>query len=78
VVPVPEVLPDAAHGGAELGAQLRGHGDRQGASQGEAARHVETSLRPPGAQVPLLGNFTFRDGVVKNDKTTIVCGGVLP
>jgi hypothetical protein len=46
--------------------------------KGRRRGYIETSLCPPGAQVPLLGNFTFRDGVVKSDKSTIVCGGVLP
>ncbi len=37
-----------------------------------------TSLYPPGAQVPLLGNFTFRDRTIRSDKTSIVYGGTLP
>ena len=46
--------------------------------KGRRRGYIETSLCPPGAQVPLLGNFTFRDKIVKSDKTSIVCGGVLP
>jgi hypothetical protein len=46
--------------------------------KGRRRGYIETSLCPPGAQVPLLGKFTFRDRTVKSDKTTVVCGGVLP
>jgi hypothetical protein len=40
--------------------------------------YIETSLCPPGAQVPLLGTFTFRDRTVRQDKTSIVCGASSP
>jgi hypothetical protein len=40
--------------------------------------YIETSLCPPGAQVPLLGTFTFRDRTARQDNTSIVCGGQLP
>jgi len=78
VVPVPEVLQMPLTGvpssvlnfAVTVTGKVRHNGRRRG--------YIETSLCPPGAQVPLLGNFTFRDGVVKSDKTTIVCGGVLP
>jgi hypothetical protein len=46
--------------------------------QGRRRGYIETSLCPPGAQVPLLGAFTFRDRIQKSDKSAIVCGGVLP
>ncbi len=46
--------------------------------KGRRRGYIETSLCPPGAQVPLLGNFTFRDRTVRSDKTSIVCGGALP
>jgi hypothetical protein len=39
---------------------------------------VETSLCPPGAQVPIRGTFTFRDGAVQTLDSGIVCGGRLP
>jgi hypothetical protein len=39
---------------------------------------IETSLCPPGAQVPMRGRFTFRDRVQKSVTTRIVCGGRLP
>jgi hypothetical protein len=39
---------------------------------------VETSLCPPGAQVPIRGIFTFRDGAVQTIDSGIVCGGKLP
>jgi hypothetical protein len=45
---------------------------------GRKRGYIETSLCPPGAQVPLLGNFTFRDRTVRSDKSGIVCGGALP
>jgi hypothetical protein len=78
VLPVPEVLQMPLTGvpssvlnfAVTVTGKVRHKGRRRG--------YIETSLCPPGAQVPLLGNFTFRDGVVKSDKTTIVCGGVLP
>jgi hypothetical protein len=78
VVPVPEVLQMPLTGvpssvlnfAVTVSGKVRHKGRRRG--------YIETSLCPPGAQVPLLGNFTFRDGVVKSDKSTIVCGGVLP
>jgi hypothetical protein len=46
--------------------------------KGRRRGYIETSLCPPGAQVPLLGTFTFRDRTVRQDKTSIVCGGQLP
>jgi hypothetical protein len=78
VVPVPEVLQMPLTGvpssvlnfAVTVSGKVRHKGRRRG--------YIETSLCPPGAQVPLLGNFTFRDGVVRSDKSTIVCGGVLP
>ena len=46
--------------------------------KGKRRGYIETSLCPPGAQVPLLGIFTFRDRIVRSDKSSIVCGGTLP
>jgi len=39
---------------------------------------IETSLCPPGAEVPLQGRFTYRDGVVATSTSSIVCGGQKP
>jgi hypothetical protein len=78
VVPVPEILQMPLTGVPSsvlnFAVTVTGKVRHKGRQRG----YIETSLCPPGAQVPLLGNFTFRDGVVKSDKTTIVCGGVLP
>jgi hypothetical protein len=46
--------------------------------KGKRRGYIETSLCPPGAQVPMIGNFTFRDKIVGTKKSTIVCGGELP
>jgi len=78
VVPVPEVLQMPLVGvpssvlnfAVTVSGTVRHKGRRRG--------YIETSLCPPGAQVPLLGNFTFRDKIVKSDKASIVCGGALP
>src|SRR5262245_19548723 len=78
VVEVPEVLQMPLVGvpssvldfAVTVSGKVRHRGERRG--------YIETSLCPPGAQVPLLGNFTFRDRIVKTDKASIVCGGALP
>jgi len=76
-VPVPENL--QAPAGLETSVQsfkvtVTGKTRRGGRQRG----WIETSLCPPGAQVPMKGRFTFRDGVQKQVTTSIVCGGVLP
>ena len=78
VVEVPEVLQMPLVGvpssvldfAVSVSGTVRHKGRRRG--------YIETSLCPPGAQVPLLGNFTFRDRTVRSDKTSSVCGGTPP
>jgi hypothetical protein len=76
-VPVPENL--QAPAGLETSVQsfkvtVKGTVRRNGRRRG----WIETSLCPPGAQVPLRGRFTFRDRVQKSVTSSIVCGGQLP
>jgi hypothetical protein len=76
-VPVPENL--QAPAGLETSVQsfrvtVKGTVRRNGRQRG----WIETSLCPPGAQVPMRGRFTFRDRVQKSVTSSIVCGGQLP
>ncbi|HEY1274786.1 MAG TPA: hypothetical protein VGF25_07740 [Thermoleophilaceae bacterium] len=67
-------LPGVPASVTDFNVTVKGTVKRHGRKRG----FVETSLCPPGAQVPINGRFTFADGAVQTLNSGIVCGGKLP